>query len=124
MVPVSCQRSRPVGLRAIGLLFLAALLDATEAAPTGLAGLAAPAAAVHPTAAAGLAAPVAAVPPADPVRPAVPAAPANLVRVKGGSFKDIKSNYYETGVTVSDFYIGKYDVTQKEWVEVMGNNPS
>ena len=27
-------------------------------------------------------------------------------------------------VTVSDFYIGKYEVTQKEWREVMGSNPS
>ncbi|MDD2229282.1 MAG: SUMF1/EgtB/PvdO family nonheme iron enzyme [Candidatus Cloacimonetes bacterium] len=27
-------------------------------------------------------------------------------------------------VTVSSFYIGKYEVTQKEWVEVMGTNPS
>ncbi|MHB9296312.1 putative Serine/threonine-protein kinase Pkn1 [Pillotina sp. SPG140] len=28
-------------------------------------------------------------------------------------------------VTISkDFYIGKYPVTQKEWIEVMGNNPS
>lgn len=27
-------------------------------------------------------------------------------------------------VTVSDFYIGKYEVTQKEWREVMGTNPS
>jgi len=27
-------------------------------------------------------------------------------------------------VTVADFYIGRYDVTQKEWVEVMGTNPS
>ena len=26
-------------------------------------------------------------------------------------------------VTVSDFYIGKYEVTQKEWREVMGSNP-
>jgi len=27
-------------------------------------------------------------------------------------------------VMVSDFYIGKYEVTQKEWREVMGSNPS
>jgi formylglycine-generating enzyme required for sulfatase activity len=27
-------------------------------------------------------------------------------------------------VTVSTFYMGKYEVTQKEWREVMGNNPS
>lgn len=27
-------------------------------------------------------------------------------------------------ITVSDFYIGKYEVTQKQWVEIMGNNPS
>ena len=27
-------------------------------------------------------------------------------------------------VTVSSFYIGKYEVTQKEWVAIMDNNPS
>ncbi len=27
-------------------------------------------------------------------------------------------------VTVSDFYIGKYEVTQKLWKEIMGNTPS
>jgi formylglycine-generating enzyme required for sulfatase activity len=52
------------------------------------------------------------------------AVPASFVLVKGGTFKNIKSNYYGKGVTISDFYIGKYDVTQKEWVEVMGSNPS
>lgn len=50
--------------------------------------------------------------------------PDNFVLVKGGEFKNTKSNYYGKGVTVSDFYIDRYDVTQKEWVEVMGSNPS
>jgi len=50
--------------------------------------------------------------------------PGNFVLVKGGAFKDTRSNYYGKGVTVADFYIGKYAVTQKEWVEVMGTNPS
>jgi formylglycine-generating enzyme required for sulfatase activity len=50
--------------------------------------------------------------------------PDNFVLVKGGTFKSTKSNYYGKGITISSFYIGKYDVTQKEWVEVMGTNPS
>jgi formylglycine-generating enzyme required for sulfatase activity len=49
----------------------------------------------------------------------------NLVFVKGGTFENIWStNYYGKNINVFDFYIGKYEVTQKEWVEVMGNNPS
>lgn len=48
----------------------------------------------------------------------------SLVFVKGGAFKNTKSNYYGKDVILSDFYIGKYEVTQKEWVEVMGSNPS
>ncbi|NQX48341.1 SUMF1/EgtB/PvdO family nonheme iron enzyme [Paenibacillus tritici] len=47
-----------------------------------------------------------------------------LVWVKGGSFVDTKSNYHGTNVTLPDFYIGKYEVTQQEWLDVMGNNPS
>ena len=50
--------------------------------------------------------------------------PDNFVLVKGGAFKNTKSNYFGKGVTISDFYIGKYDITQKEWTEVMGSNPS
>jgi formylglycine-generating enzyme len=48
----------------------------------------------------------------------------NLVFVKGGAFVNTKSNYYGKGIKTSDFYIGKYEVTQKEWVTIMGNNPS
>jgi formylglycine-generating enzyme len=50
--------------------------------------------------------------------------PENFVLVKGGDFINTKSSYYGKGVTISDFYIGKYEVTQKEWAKVMGNNPS
>jgi len=47
-----------------------------------------------------------------------------FVLVKGGTFKNTKSNYYGKSVTISNFYIGKYEVTQKEWIEVMDSNPS
>lgn len=47
-----------------------------------------------------------------------------FVLVKGGTLMNTKSNYYGKSVTISDFYIGKYEVTQKEWIEVMGSNPS
>jgi len=56
-----------------------------------------------------------------------------MVFVKGGTFTmgctseqsncgDDEKPAHE--VTVSDFYIGKYEVTQKQWREVMGANPS
>jgi sulfatase modifying factor 1 len=51
--------------------------------------------------------------------------PDNFALVKGGNFINKKStNYYGKSITVSSFYIGKYEVTQKEWIEVMGSNPS
>jgi formylglycine-generating enzyme required for sulfatase activity len=61
--------------------------------------------------------------------------PENLVVVPGGTFLNIKSNYYGKtatpalpylgkNVSVKTFAIGKYEVTQKEWMEVMGSNPS
>jgi formylglycine-generating enzyme required for sulfatase activity len=37
---------------------------------------------------------------------------------------DRNDNETQHQVTVSSFYMGKYEVTQKEWREVMGNNPS
>ncbi|HBD95521.1 MAG: transcriptional regulator [Spirochaetes bacterium GWF1_31_7] len=48
----------------------------------------------------------------------------SFVFVKGGTFKNTKSNYYNTQTTLSDFNIGIYEVTQKEWFDIMGNNPS
>ena len=53
----------------------------------------------------------------------------NMVFVQGGTFQ--MGSYNEDSdekpvhsATVSDLYIGKYQVTQKEWQAVMGNNPS
>lgn len=50
--------------------------------------------------------------------------PDNFVLVKGGTFINTKSNLYGKKATIADFYIGKYEVTQKEWAEIMGTNPS
>lgn len=50
--------------------------------------------------------------------------PDNFLFVKGGTFINTKSNLYGKGATIPGFYIGKYEVTQKEWREVMGSNPS
>jgi formylglycine-generating enzyme required for sulfatase activity len=52
-----------------------------------------------------------------------------LVRVKGGCFQQgsDRSGFMEKPrheVCLSDFYIGKYEVTQRDWRDVMGNNPS
>jgi formylglycine-generating enzyme required for sulfatase activity len=58
------------------------------------------------------------------LRAASQEAPAGFVFVEGGTFKSTKSNFHGTGVRVSPFYVGKYEVTQNEWTEVMGNNPS
>ena len=58
----------------------------------------------------------------------------DMVFVKGGTFtmgataeqgSDANSDEKPThSVTVSDFYIGKYEVTQAQWRAVMGSNPS
>ncbi len=57
---------------------------------------------------------------------------ADMVRIQGGTFT-MGSPASEAGrdsdetqrrVTVSDFYMGKYEVTQGEWEAVMGSNPS
>ncbi len=60
--------------------------------------------------------------------------PADMVFVKGGTFQmgctaEQGDDCYDWEkpvhtVVLSDFYISKYEVTQKQWREVMGNNPS
>lgn len=47
-----------------------------------------------------------------------------LIYIKGGEFLHTQSNFHGKGTRVSDFYIGKHEVTQKEWQSVMGTNPS
>ena len=60
------------------------------------------------------------------------AVPDGFVRINGGTFT-MGSPANEPGhdddevqhqVTISSFYMGKYEVTQKEYQEVMGTNPS
>ncbi len=58
----------------------------------------------------------------------------NMVYVSGGSFtmgctSEQSDDYYgdekpSHSVTVSSFYISKYEVTQKQWKSVVGSNPS
>lgn len=52
----------------------------------------------------------------------------DMVAVEGGTFK-MGSNEFDNEqpihqVTVSDFFISKFPVTQKQWQAVIGNNPS
>jgi formylglycine-generating enzyme required for sulfatase activity len=57
---------------------------------------------------------------------------ANMVHIEGGIFtmgspndeEDRDSDEVQHSVTVSSFYISKFEVTQKEWQETMENNPS
>jgi formylglycine-generating enzyme required for sulfatase activity len=53
-----------------------------------------------------------------------------MVRVEGGTFQMGTASGGESDerpvhtVTVKSFYMGKYEVTQREWQAIMGNNPS
>jgi formylglycine-generating enzyme len=48
----------------------------------------------------------------------------NFILVEGGIFKNAKSNYYGKDIAIPHFYIGINEVTQKEWIKIMGTNPS
>jgi formylglycine-generating enzyme required for sulfatase activity len=53
----------------------------------------------------------------------------DMALVEGGTFQMGSNNGNDNEkpvhtVTVRSFYMGKYEVTQKEWREVMGSNPS
>lgn len=53
----------------------------------------------------------------------------NMVLIKGGTFelgnpKGAADEQPVKKVMLDDFYIGKYELTQKEWMAVMGENPS
>ena len=58
--------------------------------------------------------------------------PENFVLIKGGSFQmgSPESEAWRSAdetqhtVTVSDFYMSRYELTQKEYEEITGNNPS
>jgi len=76
-------------------------------------------------------------PPPPPPPPEVTTGGANAIEtafVKGGMFtmgctaeqgdKCFANEKPTRNVALNHFYIGKYEVTQKQWVEVMGTNPS
>jgi formylglycine-generating enzyme required for sulfatase activity len=60
------------------------------------------------------------------------AAPEGFVRIESGTFTmgspvnepERRDNEIQHQVTVGSFYMGKYEVTQKEYQEIMGINPS
>ena len=52
----------------------------------------------------------------------------NMIKVKfdenSNAYKNIDNSIISKKIIEKDFYIGKYQVTQREWKEIMGNNPS
>jgi len=66
---------------------------------------------------------------AGAVRAAPGRAAGNFVRVQGGTFQMGRCPTGQNvtpmrNVTVSSFYMSRHQVTQREWVELMGSNPS
>ncbi len=47
-----------------------------------------------------------------------------FVFIEGGAFVNSNSRYHDESMKLPGFYMGRYEVTQKEWTDIMGNNPS
>jgi formylglycine-generating enzyme len=117
---------RTVALTLISLVGLAVASQATDAPPTKL-RLRTPSAPELTTPLA-----VAQLPPGAPATYKDPYTGMEFVFVKGScyqmgdTFGDFPTDYKVAShdVCVSDFWIGKYEVTQGEWLKVMGDNPS
>lgn len=63
------------------------------------------------------------------IRKAYGQCPGNMVLVAGGTFpmgskEGSSGEIPQHKITLTGYYIGKYEVTQAEWLEVMGYNPS
>jgi formylglycine-generating enzyme len=50
--------------------------------------------------------------------------PESFILIPGGTFINPNSNYFGSGITVNEFYLGSREITQKEWLGVMDSNPS
>jgi formylglycine-generating enzyme len=48
----------------------------------------------------------------------------SFVYVNGGKFVHKKSKHYGENQKIQSFYISKCEVTQREWIDIMGINPS
>jgi formylglycine-generating enzyme len=47
-----------------------------------------------------------------------------LVLIEGGAFISSHSNFSGKTIEVQDFYMGKFEITQREWYAIMGTRPS
>lgn len=47
-----------------------------------------------------------------------------MVLIEGGTLMQIETNQQTKSIEISDFYMSKHEITQREWRDIMGNNPS
>jgi formylglycine-generating enzyme len=47
-----------------------------------------------------------------------------FIFIRGGNFVNATSNLYGKQARIQDFHMGKFEVTQKQWADIMENNPS